>query len=49
MTEANRFICLIPVKNLKRSVEFYTEKLGGKMVDQGPGELSEWSASVRIG
>ncbi len=49
MTEVNRFLCLIPVKKLDRAISFYTEKLGGKLVSRGPGDMEEWSATISIG
>ncbi len=39
------FVTLVPVKNMKRAVKFYTESLGGKLNQKAE---KEW-ASINIG
>ena len=42
------YATLIPIKKLDRAIKFYTEKLGGKLVYKGEGDMEEEFAQVRV-
>jgi catechol 2,3-dioxygenase-like lactoylglutathione lyase family enzyme len=43
------YATLIPVKNMRRAVKFYTDALGGKVLYRGEGEMKDSWASVKVG
>ena len=43
------FTTLISIKNMKRAIEFYTKKLGGKVQMRGTGDMKDSWASLKIG
>ena len=40
---------LIPIKEMKRALKFYTEILGGKLVTRGEGDMKDSWAEVNVG
>jgi catechol 2,3-dioxygenase-like lactoylglutathione lyase family enzyme len=43
------YATLIPVRNMGRAIRFYTEKLGGKLIYRGEGDMRDFWASVKVG
>lgn len=43
------YATLIPVKNMTRAINFYTEKLGAKLTYRGEGEMKNFWASLKLG
>lgn len=43
------FATLVPIKEMDRAVEFYTEKLGGKLVYRGKGKTRNSFAQIKMG
>jgi catechol 2,3-dioxygenase-like lactoylglutathione lyase family enzyme len=39
---------LVPVRNMDRAVKFYTESLGGKLLQRMEGDMKDFWASVKV-
>jgi len=48
LSQASKHASLIPVRNMDRAVKFYTETLGGKLVQRMKGEMKDFWASVKM-
>jgi catechol 2,3-dioxygenase-like lactoylglutathione lyase family enzyme len=42
-------VTLMPVRKMSRAIQFYTKKLGGRLVSRAPGKMKDFWASVRLG
>jgi len=43
------YATLIPVKNMTRAIRFYTQKLGGRLLYRGEGDMKDFWASMKVG
>lgn len=49
MADAPRLVSLIPIRKMDRAIDFYTRKLGGKLLYRGQGEMKDLWASLKVG
>ncbi|MGI0156233.1 MAG: VOC family protein, partial [Thermoplasmata archaeon] len=40
---------LMPIRDMKRAIKFYTKSLGGKLRSRGSGEMKNFWASLTLG
>ena len=48
LSKSGSHATLIPVKNMDRAVKFYTETLGGKLLQRMEGEMKDFWASLQL-
>jgi catechol 2,3-dioxygenase-like lactoylglutathione lyase family enzyme len=48
LSKAGRHATLIPVRNMDRAVRFYTDTLGGKLLQRMEGEMKDFWASLKL-
>lgn len=48
LSKSGSHATLIPVKNMDRAVKFYTETLGGKLLQRMEGEMKDFWASFQL-
>jgi predicted enzyme related to lactoylglutathione lyase len=48
MPANGKLVPLLPVKKMKRAIEFYTEQLGGKLTMGGEGEMKDLWAAIEL-
>ena len=48
MAAKNRVATLTPIKNMNRAIQFYTKKLGGRLVERAPGEMRNMWAALSL-
>ncbi len=42
------FATLVPIRNMRRAIRFYTSTLGGKLTMRGEGDMKDSWASMRV-
>jgi catechol 2,3-dioxygenase-like lactoylglutathione lyase family enzyme len=48
LSQAGKHATLIPVRKMDRAVKFYTETLGGKLLQRMEGEMKDFWASIKV-
>jgi catechol 2,3-dioxygenase-like lactoylglutathione lyase family enzyme len=48
LSQAGKHATIVPVRNMDRAVKFYTETLGGKLLNRMEGEMKDFWASVKV-
>lgn len=49
MLARSNMVTLVPIRNMRRAIGFYTRTLGGKLLMRAGGEMRDQWASVRLG
>jgi predicted enzyme related to lactoylglutathione lyase len=49
MAPQPRIATLLPIRNMRRALRFYTRKVGGRLENRGRGEMRNFWASVTLG
>ena len=49
MISKSGFATLVSIRDMDRAINFYTKKLGGRLLDRAPGEMKNMWASVKLG
>jgi len=49
MADQARLVTLIPVRKMGRAIEFYTKKLGAKVVMRGEGPMKDYWSALKVG